>query len=170
MGCPHDRDPDNWGYRNIGELKARVQKLRREIGAAPTGSISITGNNDSCINQVLALRRLFARARIAIVFVLTVSGQPDLTTLGIYLPKSNERPVTKYYLWSSEATNSDRSGIGYSDALAKKVGNEFKLLLDREEFMEIYDKVQPVKDVTGVWRRKELFQGKEMPRAVRMQW
>jgi len=158
-------DPGEWGYRNLAELKQRVQKLRTTIGAAPTGAITTEGTGPG----KMGLRRLFARYGIAIVFVKTVSGQPTLTELKPFLPKSQEKAVTKYYLWSTEATTRDRTaGIGYSDALATKVGNDFKLLLTRQEFMNLYKNVcPPTGGIYDVLRRKELCLGREMHNETR---
>merc|ERR1711964_954178 len=133
------------------------------------GSITQLGNDE----QVEKLRLLFADYGIAIIFVRTVSGQPDKT--GLYtrnLPKTNEKVASKYFLWSSQRSSADlkSSGVGYADAMAQKVGSEMKLLFTKAEFMEIYDKVQPANSSFAITQRKEVLVGKQLPRVYKAHW
>merc|ERR1711964_605898 len=106
--------------------------------------------------------------KIGVVLVKSMQGENDFT-MRIFLPEHGATRVEKYFLWSMEATDPNRRGVGYSDALAKRVGKDnFRVLWTRQEMADLYVSCYPqLSPLQKLWKR-QILHGRYLPHELRI--
>merc|ERR1711964_411394 len=124
------KNKDQWSYKNHSELKKRMEQFRTQA-ELPHGGGGIEVPHDG-------INKFFWNMGIGIVDIWSVKGEDSLFMMPMQLSIPAERHVEHYFLWSHRMQSG--GGVGYSDALAKRVGkDDFKLLWTREEVADLYD-------------------------------
>merc|ERR1712096_447176 len=154
------KDRSNWGYNTYAELKARTKKFRAlgNCSGAETPTDPVTEG----------ITKLFFNHRIGIIFVQSTRGGNDAVRLLEYIPAYGQPRVEHYFLWSME-NNASRRAIGYSDALAKRVGKDcFKLLLTKKEMTAFHEECYPDPSPRQKLQKKHIMWGSEMPNDMKV--
>jgi len=160
------KDPSNWSYSTFEDLKARTRKLRQLAAPCP-------GPGRTIIVPHEGIRNLFFRHKIGIIFIKSENGNdPKFEAQNPGMIPGHDAPrVEQYFLWNMQTNVSPtgHKGIGYSDALAKRVGKDnFKLLWSNEEMAEFYESCFPQLSLSGKWMKKQIMEGRHLPNAMKL--